>query len=42
MKNIDNLEYDTIILGGTLEALIHSYVEGIPLIMVNPQIPFVS
>lgn len=40
MKNIDNLEYDTIILGGTLEALIHSYVEGIPLIMVNPQIPF--
>lgn len=40
MKKLDNLEYDTIVLGGTLEALIHSYVEGIPLIMVNPQIPF--
>ena len=40
MKKLDSLEYDTIVLGGTLEALIHSYVEGIPLIMVNPQIPF--
>jgi hypothetical protein len=40
MIKLDVLEYDTIILGGTLEALIHSYVEGIPLIMVNPQIPF--
>jgi len=40
MERLDKLKYDTIILGGTLEALIHSYVEGIPLIMVNPQIPF--
>jgi hypothetical protein len=40
MKKLDSLQYDTIVLGGTLEALIHSYVEGIPLIMVNPQIPF--
>lgn len=40
MNKLESLEYDTIILGGTLEALIHSYVEGIPLIMVNPQIPF--
>ena len=40
MKKLDSLEYDTIVLGGTLEALIHSYVEGIPLIMVNSQIPF--
>jgi hypothetical protein len=40
MKNLDSLEYDTIVLGGTLEAFIHSYVEGIPLIMVNPQMPF--
>jgi hypothetical protein len=40
MKKLDSLEYDTIVLGGTLEALIHSYVEGMPLIMVSPQIPF--
>lgn len=40
MEKLEKLSYDTIILGGTLEALIHSYVEGIPLIMVNPQIPF--
>ena len=40
MKKLDSLEYDTIVLGGTLEALIHSYVEGIPLIMVNSQISF--
>jgi hypothetical protein len=40
MNKLDVIEYDTIILGGTLEALIHSYVEGIPLIMVNPQLPF--
>jgi hypothetical protein len=40
MEKLDKLKYDTIVLGGTLEALIHSYVEGIPLIMVNPQIPF--
>lgn len=40
MNKLESLEYDTIVLGGTLEALIHSYVEGIPLIMVNPQIPF--
>lgn len=40
MEKLEKLSYDTIILGGTLEALIHSYVEGLPLIMVNPQIPF--
>lgn len=40
MEKLEKLTYDTIILGGTLEALVHSYVEGIPLIMVNPQIPF--
>lgn len=40
MEKIEKLTYDTIILGGTLEALIHSYVEGIPLILVNPQFPF--
>jgi hypothetical protein len=40
MEKLEKLNYDTIIIGGTLEALIHSYVEGIPLIMVNPQIPF--
>ena len=40
MEKLEKLNYDTVILGGTLEALIHSYVEGIPLIMVNPQIPF--
>jgi len=40
LYKLEKLEYDTIVLGGTLEALIHSYVEGIPLIMVNPQIPF--
>lgn len=40
MEKLEKLTYDTIVLGGTLEALIHSYVEGIPLIMVNPQIPF--
>lgn len=40
MQKLEKLTYDTIILGGTLEALIHSYVEGVPLIMVNPQIPF--
>jgi len=40
MEKLEKLNYDTIILGGTLEALIHSYVDGIPLIMVNPQIPF--
>lgn len=40
MEKLQKLNYDTIVLGGTLEALIHSYVEGIPLIMVNPQIPF--
>lgn len=40
MEKLEKLSYDTIVLGGTLEALIHSYVEGIPLIMVNPQIPF--
>jgi hypothetical protein len=40
MEKLQKLTYDTIVLGGTLEALIHSYVEGIPLIMVNPQIPF--
>ena len=40
MEKLEKLNYDTIVLGGTLEALIHSYVEGIPLIMVNPQIPF--
>jgi hypothetical protein len=40
MEKLQKLTYDTIVLGGTLEALIQSYVEGIPLIMVNPQIPF--
>lgn len=40
MEKLEKLSYDAIVLGGTLEALIHSYVEGIPLIMVNPQIPF--
>jgi hypothetical protein len=40
MEKLEKLNYDTVILGGTLEALIHSYVEGLPLIMVNPQIPF--
>lgn len=40
MERLDKLTYDTIILGGNLEALVHSYVEGIPLIMVNPQVPF--
>ncbi|NDC31342.1 MAG: hypothetical protein EBZ58_10485 [Bacteroidetes bacterium] len=40
MEKLEKLNYSTIILGGTLEALIHSYVEGIPLIMVNPQLPF--
>ena len=40
MEKLEKLTYDTIILGGTLEALVHSYIEGIPLIMVNPQIPF--
>lgn len=40
MIKLDVLQYDTIILGGTLQALVHSYVEGLPLIMVNPQIPF--
>lgn len=40
MEKLEKLNYETIVLGGTLEALIHSYVEGIPLIMVNPQIPF--
>jgi hypothetical protein len=40
MIKLDVLEYDTIVLGGTLEALIQSYVEGIPLVMVNPQLPF--
>jgi hypothetical protein len=28
MERLDKLTYDTIILGGTLEALVHSYVEG--------------
>jgi hypothetical protein len=40
MEKLEKLTYETIVLGGTLEGLIHSYVEGIPLIMVNPQIPF--
>ncbi len=40
MESLEKIDYDTLILGGTLEALIHSYVEGIPLIMVNPQMPF--
>lgn len=40
MEKLEKLSYDTIVVGGTLEALIHSYVEGIPLIMVNPQLPF--
>ena len=40
MEKLEKLTYDTIVVGGTLEALIHSYVEGIPLIMVNPQLPF--
>jgi len=40
MERLERLDYDTIILGGNLEALLHSYVEGLPLVMVNPQIPF--
>jgi hypothetical protein len=40
MEKLEKLSYDTIIVGGTLESLIHSYVEGIPLILVNPQLPF--
>ena len=40
MEKLEKLTYDTIVVGGTLEALIHSYVEGLPLILVNPQLPF--
>jgi hypothetical protein len=40
MEKLEKLNYDTVILGGTLEALVHSYVEGLPIIMVNPQVPF--
>ena len=40
MIKLQRINYDTIILGGTLQALMHSYTEGIPLIMVNAQVPF--
>lgn len=40
MEKLDKLSCTNIVVGGTLEALIHSYVEGIPLVLVNPQLPF--
>lgn len=40
MEKLNKLSYDTVILGGNLQALLHSYSDGLPLIMVNPQTPF--
>lgn len=40
MENLHKLNYDTVIVGGNLEALLHSYRDGLPLLMVNPQVPF--
>lgn len=40
MEKLDKLNYDTVILGGNLEALLHAYRDGLPLLMVNPQLPF--
>lgn len=36
---MEKLNYDTVILGGTLEALIYSFHNNVPIILLNPKIP---
>lgn len=37
---MDEINYDTVILGGNLESLVYSFVNGIPIVLAYPQIPF--